>query len=127
METTPKIAVYMDHFTAKVIEYNTTATEIKIIHSDFSHFEKQKILQKGESHLHNKEQDAQQKFYKEIANYCANYRQLLLFGPTTAKTEFKTIISNDNRFSGIEIMVNNTDKLAPNQQIAFVNNYFYLD
>lgn len=127
METTTKIAVYMNHFLANLIHFSNKAKQIKIIKSGFNQFEKQKILQKGESHLHNKEQDLQIKFYNEIGNNCLNHSRLLLFGPTTAKTELQTILSNNNRFSEVEITIKNTDKLTPNEQIAFVNNYFYID
>ena len=68
METIKKIAIYMDHFTANLIEYKRNANLIKTIHSDFNHLEKVKILQKGESHLHNKEQDLQNKSCWKIPN-----------------------------------------------------------
>ena len=127
METIKKIAIYMDHFTANIIEYKKTANVVKIIHSDFDHLEKVKILQKGESHLHNKEQDLQNKFYLEISDNSVDSSQILLFGPTTAKTEFKNVLANDNRFSNVEISIKITDKLTSKEQLAFVNNCFYLD
>lgn len=127
METQKKIAVYMDHFSANLIEYSKSAKNIKTITSEFNHFEKEKILQKGESHLHNKEQDLQIKFYSEIKNELFDYFQIILFGPTTAKNELQTILSNSNRFTDIEIVIKITDKLTPNEQLAFVNNYFYID
>lgn len=117
----------MDHFTASIIEYKKTATIVKTINSDFNHSEKVKILQKGESHLHNKEQDLQNKFYLEISDNSFNYTQILLFGPTTAKNEFKNVLANDNRFSNAEISIKITDKLTPKEQITFVNDCFYLD
>ena len=127
METLKKIAIYMDHFTANLIEYKKTANLIETIHSDFNHLEKVKILQKGESHLHNKEQDLQNKFYLEISNNSVDYSQILLFGPTNSKTEFKIVLENDKRFINREIVLKITDKLTPNEQIAFVNECFYLD
>ncbi|MGL2964259.1 hypothetical protein ACSVH2_10615 [Flavobacterium sp. RSB2_4_14] len=121
------IAIYMDHFSANFIEHSGTAREVKTITSDFNHFDKKKILQKGESHLHNKEQDLQHKFYEEICNNCSDYNQILLFGPTTAKLELHTILTKDNRFLNIEIVIKNTDKLNINKQLAFVNNFLYAD
>src|SRR6187551_762821 len=109
MKTSKTIALYLDHFLANLIEYSGTAKEIKTITSDFNHFEKKKILQKGEIHLHNKEQDFQQKFYEEICNNCTDYTKILLFGPTTAKLELHTILSKDNRFLETEIVIKNTD------------------
>jgi hypothetical protein len=127
METIKKTAIYMDHFMANIIEYKDTAKEVKIIKSDFNHFEKEKILQKGESHLHNKEQDMQSEFYKKIIDELPNYSEVLLFGLTTAKIEFSNILHDDINFKSVKITVKNTDELTKKEQIAFVNECFYID
>ena len=46
MEASKKIAVYMDHFMANIIEYTNTAAFLKTIKSDFNQYEKKKILKK---------------------------------------------------------------------------------
>jgi hypothetical protein len=127
METIKKTAIYMDHFMANIIEYKDTAKEVKTIKSDFNHFEKEKILQKGESHLHNKEQDMQSEFYKKLRDELLNYDEVLLFGSTTAKTELYNILCDDNDFGDTKITIKNTDKLTEKQQIDFVNECFYID
>ena len=127
MGPTKRIAVYMDHFFASVIEYTNTAKEAIAITSEFNHFEREKILQKGESHLHHKEQHLQLKYYKEISDAISGNPQVLLFGPTTAKTELQAILANDNRFTGVEITIKITDKLTSNEQLDFINNCFYID
>ncbi|MEO8234135.1 MAG: hypothetical protein ABI549_01870 [Flavobacterium sp.] len=127
MEAIKKAAVYMDHFKANIIEYTNIATVIKVIKSEFNHFEKEKILQKGESHLHNKEQDMQDIFYKNIREELQDYDEVLLFGATTAKTELCNILKNDNNFTNVEIIVKNTDKLSDEEQIVFVNDCFYIN
>ncbi len=127
MENQKKLAIYLNHFTANSIEYVTKAKLMKTIKSDFNQLEKQKILQKGESHLHHKEQHLQHQFYKEISDSSVGFATVMLFGPTTAKSELKTILSNDNRFSDVEVSLKITDKLDLKEQIAFVNNFFYID
>ena len=47
MDTIKKIAVYMDHFMANIIEYTNSAEAIKTIKSEFNRSEKREILQKG--------------------------------------------------------------------------------
>ncbi len=127
METVNKITVYMDHFFANVIVYSKEAKLLTTIKSDFNQYEKGKVIQKGESHLHNKEQSLQSKFYKEISEAIVDYNQVLLFGSTNAKTELLNVLSNDNRFTSVTVTTKNTDKLTPKEQIAFVNNCFYID
>lgn len=127
METQKKLAVYLDHFSANIIEYSISAQVLQSIKSEFNHVEKLKILQKGESHLHEKEQQLQLQFYKEISDQSVGFSTVMLFGPTTAKSELKTILSHDNRFSDVEVSLKITDKLDLKEQIAFVNNFFYID
>ncbi len=127
MENQKKLVIYLDHFSANLIEYVTTAKLVKTIKSAFNQSEKQKILQKGESHLHDKEQQLQLQFYKEISDSSVGFSIVVLLGPTTAKAELKTILSNDNRFSDADISLKITDKLNQKEQIAFVNNFFYID
>lgn len=126
MEVIKKIAVYMDHFKAIIIEYANTAIAVKTIKSEFNHFEKEKILQKGESHLFNKEQNTQLEFYLKLREELLNYNNVLLFGQTNSKTEFANILQADAKFSNAEIIIKNTDKLSNKQQIAFVNDCFYI-
>ena len=127
MEAINRISVYMDHFKANVILYTNEARLVKTILSEFNQYQKDNIIQKGESHFHNKEQELQTKFYKEISDNITDYKNVMLFGTTNAKTEFSHILAHDNRFNDVEISIKNTDKLSPNKQIAFVNNCFYFD
>lgn len=127
METVKKIAVYMDHFMANIIEYTNSAEAVKTIKSEFNRSEKKEILQKGESQLHNKEQDLQLEFYSKLRDELLNYNSVLLFGSTNAKTELLNILQADAKFSNVEFTLKNTDKLTDNQQIAFVNDCFYIN
>lgn len=121
MKTSKKLAIYLDHLVANLIELTNTAVQFKIIESNFHHQEKEAVLQRGESHMHNKEQHLQNKYYEKLSDEILNFDQVMLFGPTSAKTELYNSISSDNRFSKIQIRVENSDKLTPNQQIAFAN------
>ena len=127
MEAIKKTAVYMDHFKANIIEYTNTAAVIKTIRSEFNHLEKERILQKGESHLHNKENDMQDVFYKDLREELLDYDEVLLFGATTSKTELSNILKLDNKFINVEIIVKNTEKLSDEEQITFVNDCFYIN
>ncbi len=124
MENKKKIAIYLDHLSANCIEYTNTAQLLNTIKLELNSVEKKKVLEKGESHLHNKEQHLQQQFYKKISTSCANFSTVVLFGPTTAKAELKTILTNDNRFSDVDVILKTTDKLDPKGRIDYVNNFF---
>lgn len=127
MEIKKKIALYMDNFIANSIEYNTYAKFIKTIKSDFKNQEKEKILLTGENHLLNKKNDFQNEFYKKLIEELIDYEKVLLFGSTSAKTEFEAILTKDARFSQKQITIKETKKMTKTEQIAFVNEFYYID
>lgn len=127
MENKKKLAIYLDHSTANSIEYTNTAHLLSTVKLEFNPVEKKEVLQKGESHLHDKEQHLQQQFYKKISNASLGFSTVVLFGPTTAKAELENILTNDNRFSNVDVILKITDKLNPKEQIDYVNNLFYID
>ena len=74
--------------------------------------------------MHNKRQQMQEAFYKEIADAILNYNHVLLFGPTNAKTELYNYLSTDLHFKDIKIDVEPTDKMTDPEKDAFVKNHF---
>jgi hypothetical protein len=124
MKTAKRVGIWMNHSMANVIEFSDKKLEVKTIESKFTHEEKGKSLAKGESHMHHKEQHFLSDFYKEIGQIILNYDKVLLFGPTSAKTELFNLLSEDNRFEKVKIQIKETDKITPNQQQEFVRDHF---
>lgn len=124
MKTNIKVAIYMDHYRAEVFEYSEHAELFQTFESEFNAVEKKKVLLKGESHMHNKEQDLQQKFYEVLKKTLVKYDSILLFGTTTAKTELFHVLQADHSFEAKEIILKNTDRLTENQKTAFINEFY---
>lgn len=124
MKTNIKVAIYMDHYRAEVFEYSERAELIQTIESEFNAVEKKKMLLKGESHMHHKEQDLQQKFYEALKKVLVKYDAILLFGTTTAKIELFHVLQADHSFEAKEIILKNTDRLTGHQKTAFINDFF---
>ena len=119
-----KIGVCMDHHNANFICYTNNPTETTTVESDFTNEMKADALGKSENIMHNKEQQQLKDFYKKIITVLKNYDEILLFGPTDAKTELANILSENHYFDKIEINVIPTDKMNENQQHAYVHSYF---
>ena len=81
-------------------------------------------MQKGESMMHNKEQQQESAYYKTLGESIKNYDEVVLFGPTNAKVELLNILKADNHFSKIKIETMQADKMTENQAHAFVRDYF---
>ena len=113
----------MDHASAHLMEYADPIVT-KIITSDSTHVEKQFTLQKGESFMQRKNQQQEAAYYDSIAVSLRDYDEVLLLGPTDAKTELQNILKADLSFSKIKIETVQTDKMTDNQEVAFVRDYF---
>jgi stalled ribosome rescue protein Dom34 len=124
MKNSKKLAVYLDHSQATLFDFGLSPIEFKTISSDFDNQDKKEILQKGESHLHNKEQHLQNKYHENLGEAILDFNNVLLFGPTDAKTELFNYLTDNRKFGKIQIKVKTSDKLTENQQLAFINNYF---
>ncbi|MBL0132805.1 MAG: hypothetical protein IPP79_01720 [Chitinophagaceae bacterium] len=119
------IAVWMDHASAQLMELTSGEMDSKIIVSEFTNEEKRETLQKGNKTTHNKEQRETHAFYKEIIASIKDYEEVLLFGPTDAKTELYNILKEDHHFDKVNVEARSVDRMTENQKHAFVKEYFY--
>ena len=124
MKPIKKAGIWMDHANAYTLEYTDDAKKIQTLESDFTKHDKEEVLTKGESHMHNKEQSKHASFYKKLGNLILNYDEVLLFGPTDAKSELLNILRTDHRFEKIKIDVKQTERMSDNEMEAFVRNHY---
>lgn len=114
----------MDHASAHVIPFTREPLETTTIDSPFTHQEKEQSLRRSEKGMHNKEEHEAATYYKNLGEVIRGYDEVLLFGPTNAKTELFNRLRADHRFEDIKIEIEDTDKMTENQQHAFVKDYF---
>lgn len=124
MKPAKKLGIWMDHSIAYLMEFTSNPFEINTIESKFTYDKKMEALAKSESLMHNKEQQQLSSYYKKLSEVIKDYKRVILFGPTNAKTELLAILSEDERFGKIKIEVKETDKMTANQKDAFVKSYF---
>jgi hypothetical protein len=124
MSATKKLGIWMDHSKAHLMDFSGVSIESSSIVSASTNQEKENSLIRGESQMHNKENQLQSSYYNKIGEVIRNYEDVILFGPTDAKTELLNILTTDHLFSGIIIKTRQTDKMTENQQYAFVKDYF---
>ena len=114
----------MDHSSANIIESTPDITAIKTIYSDFDAEDKSENLQRSENEMHNKEQQKRGTFYKNLSKIIKEYDEVLLFGPTDAKSELYNLLKDNHQFDKIKIEVKNSDKMSYKEQHNFVDDYF---
>jgi len=118
------LGIWMDHSNAHLMEFTTVPITTHIISSKFTHEEKEQSLTKSENLMHNKEQHEQSAYYKRLGDVIRNYEDVIIFGPTQAKSELLNVLRADHNFEKIKIGIEQTDKMTQNQQHAFVKDYF---
>jgi hypothetical protein len=124
MKTATSLGIWMDHQTARLMEFTTEPIQTTTLDSKFTHEEKEQALGRSENLMHNKEQHEQEDYYKALGKIIRNYQEVILFGPTNAKVELFNSLRKDHRFAGIVIEVKQADKMTEPQQHAFVKAYF---
>lgn len=124
MQQQRNIGIYMDHSAAQLIEITNYIIATKTITSKFTHEAKELTLLNSEKGMHQKEQHQQSSYYKALGEVIKKYTRVLLFGPTTAKSELYNLLVNDYQFNKINIAVIHADRLTENKQHAFALEYF---
>jgi hypothetical protein len=124
MVAAKSLGIWMDHSRAHVMEFTTDPIETTTIESAFTHDVKEQSFGKSENLMHHKEQHQQAAYYKQLGEIIKKYEEVILFGPTNAKTELLNILRADHLFEKIKIDVKQADKMTENQEHAFVREYF---
>ncbi|GAB2583813.1 hypothetical protein [Spirosoma areae] len=127
MKTARKIGIWMDHASAKLMEFTRDPIEETTIESEFTHDDKVHTMNRSENMMHNKEQHEEAEYYKKLGEAIRPYDEVLLFGPTDAKIELFNLLKVDHRFEKINFYLEKTDTMTDNQQHAFVKAYFSLE
>lgn len=114
----------MDHSAAQLMDYPADPIVTRTIESNFTHQVKEDALQHGERTMHHTEQGDQAAYYKQLAEIIREYDEVLLFGPTEAKTELYDTFKDNHLYSTVKVDIKTTDKMNENQMHAFVRAYF---
>jgi len=119
-----RLGVWMDHSHAHLVEMSDDPLVTSTIELNVTQPVTGEHPDRGEHQLHNKEQQIQTAFYKQLSEIISKYDQVILFGPTHAKSELYNFLQADKGFADITIEVKQTDKMTDHQEHAFVRDYF---
>ncbi|SNS18809.1 hypothetical protein SAMN06295967_10512 [Belliella buryatensis] len=82
------------------------------------------VLSNNEYRKNNIAQNELNEYYKMLEDKIAKYDDILLFGPGTAKDQFKNRLAENKSFSKKWVSVQNSDKMTDNQLLAFVRDFY---
>jgi len=124
MKTPSRLGIWMDHSVARLMEYTDEEYKVITVDSNINGLDNQDGLQHSESLLHNKENQAKRVYYKSIIDSLKNYDEIVLFGPSTAKTELYNMIREDHRYDKLKIETKPANKMSYDEQHIFIKDYF---
>jgi len=118
------MGIWMDHSNAQLMELSNDSIKSSAIESLSKTQGIELSIVHNENLIHKKEQYQVSEYYKRLSNVILDYDEVVLFGPTDAKTELFNLLKDDRHFEKKRIGVINADKMSENQQQAFVHEYF---
>ena len=124
MKSLKRLGIWMDHSTANIMELSNEKVITVTLDSTPAFPDQIENLRMDERLMHNKVKNEQSDFYEKLSYIINDYDEVLLFGPTDAKTELFNLLKDNRRFEKIKISVEPTDKITENQQHAFLKNFY---
>jgi hypothetical protein len=124
MKAKKKLGIWMDHSTANIMELFNYKILIVTLDSTPAFPDRIEDLRMDERLMHNKEQNMESDFYEKLSSIIMEYNDVLLFGPTKAKTELFNRLRKNRRFEDIHISVETTGKITEHQQQAFLKQFY---
>jgi len=124
MKNIKQLGIWMDHSNAYLLEVINDTIETERVVSELSDPEAEFNFYKGEKLINKKERHLQLKYYKRLGEIIKKYQEVVLFGPTDAKSELLNLLRTDHLFEDIKIEVINSGKMTESQMHTFVREYF---
>ncbi|MDX9932545.1 MAG: hypothetical protein RB294_08170 [Bacteroidales bacterium] len=121
-----KMGIWMDHTIAYLFDVSDSDAETLTIKANIQHHEVKETQGLDESNTQNKEQDQLSDYFKRLTDIIQKFDEVVLFGPTDAKTELFNQLKKSNSISKTNIVVKQSERMTENQMKAFVRSYFGL-
>jgi nucleotide-binding universal stress UspA family protein len=122
MNAIKQLGILMDHSTAHIIELSDNGVATKTIELSPAVPEQKEDL--DESLMNNKEQNQLTDYFLNLSKVIKEYNEVLLFGPSSTKTELFDRLKEDSQFDKIQIDVLATDNMTDVEQEAYVRKFF---
>lgn len=124
MKSIKQLGIWMDHSIANLIEFSNDKMVTNTIELSPAFPEQIENIGLDASLMNNKEQNQLSDYFLNLSKVVKKYNEVILFGPSSTKTELFDHLKEDSQFDDIQINVLETDKMTDDQQKAFVRKFF---
>ena len=123
------LGVWMDHSYAYLMELKANVIVTNCIVCETMLQDHEKSLNEGQNYVdfndtYKKEKQERSDYYRKISDIISNYNDVILFGPTDAKSELLSLLEADHLFGDIKIEKKDANKMTENEMHALVKEYF---
>lgn len=119
-----KMGIWMDHSMAYIMILEDDKITTNTIKLESLLPAKEQNMGVHERKMHDKEQTKLSLYYKKISEVIIAFDDVVLFGPTDAKTELLNLLKESHHFDKIKICAKTADKMSESQQQTYVKEYF---
>jgi hypothetical protein len=123
MKITKQLGIWMDHSIAHIMEFKNGEIVITTVIAKVGE-QDEALNSRNESMIQNKKQNQLSDYFNRLSGVITVYDDILLFGPTNAKTELFNLLKSDRHFDNMKIEVRAADKMTENQLLVFIKDYF---
>ena len=124
MKSIKRLGIWMDQSIANIIELKDDTLVTNTLELSPASPEQIENMGLDESLMNNKEQNYLSDYFLNLSKVIKEYNEVLLFGPSSAKTELYNRLKDDLHFDKIKIDVKPADVMTDNQQQIFVKEFF---
>jgi hypothetical protein len=124
MKSIKQLGIWMDHSVANLIELSNDKMVKKTLKIAPAYLGPLENLRLNEGHLNDKVKNHLSDFYQKLSAVIKNFDEVLLYGPTNARTELFYQLKENIQFDRIKIDVQPAEIMTDNQQEAYVKNFF---
>jgi hypothetical protein len=125
MKKNKQLGICMDHSTAYIMEMtNDMIVSTTVVLEPIAKEEEDNLERHEENEFNKEHQQHQLAYYKKIGDMIRNYQEVVLFGPTDAKSELLNLLRKDHHFENINIEIENTQKMTEPQMQNFFKEFF---
>jgi hypothetical protein len=126
MKSTKKLGIWMDYSVAHLMKLSNDTIVASTLELGSSYPAKEQNLGIHERLFHDKEQKQLSAYFSRLGDIIRDYDDVILFGPTVAKSELLNILKGNHDFDKINIELKTVDRMTENQKQAFVKEYFHI-
>ncbi|MFM9909073.1 MAG: hypothetical protein ACKVOW_06985 [Chitinophagaceae bacterium] len=118
------LGIWMDQTSAHLTNLTVDPVEVVSIESVYTSTHIGNTFHESKRNVEYQKSILQQAFFKQLSDRMLNYDEVLLFGPSNAKSQLLNFFRVEQHINKIKIHVKNATNMTEQQEHAFIRRHF---